>query len=80
MKRFAALVVLALLAGCDDGPAPELSQPVGHGYQVERLFTHEGCAVYRFLDVGRYRYFTNCGGSTSWAESCGSRPIVSEPG
>jgi hypothetical protein len=78
MKRITALCLLALLVGCDGGRAPELSQPVGHGYEVERLFTHEGCTVYRFMERGGYRYFTNCSGSTSWTQSCGkncSRPV-----
>lgn len=76
MKRITALVTLALLAGCS-GPA-EVTQTVGGGYQVDRLFTHEGCTVYRFEDGGFSRYFTNCRGSASWTESCGkncSRPV-----
>ena len=33
-------------------------------YEVEKLFTYEGCTVYRFLDV-RYHYWTDCRGSVS---------------
>lgn len=31
-------------------------------YQVDYLFEHEGCKVYRFTDMGSYVYFTNCSG------------------
>ena len=34
-------------------------------YNVEYLFEHEGCKVYRFYDRGNYVYFTNCAGSAS---------------
>lgn len=34
-------------------------------YQVEYLFEHEGCKVYRFLDHGHYVYFTNCKGDVT---------------
>lgn len=62
-----ALVTLSLF-GCY-GEA-EMSQPAGVGFQVDKLFTVEGCTVYRFYDAGR-RYFTDCKGSTEWQESCG---------
>jgi hypothetical protein len=32
-------------------------------YEVDYLFEHEGCKVYRFYDYG-YVYFTNCNGET----------------
>ena len=31
-----------------------------HQYQVDYLFEHEGCKVYRFYDQGNFVYFTNC--------------------
>jgi Domain of unknown function (DUF4884) len=31
-------------------------------YQVDYLFEHDGCKVYRFFDAGHYVYFTNCTG------------------
>lgn len=72
----AACIALALLAlaGCRQ-VEPEATQGAGNGYRVSRLFTHEGCTVYRFTDDARYRYFTRCDGaasaSTSWDESSG---------
>ena len=46
----------------------ESSARVGHEFKVEKLFTHEGCTVYRFFDDRRV-YYTNCQGSTQ--SSCG---------
>jgi hypothetical protein len=58
-----------LVFGCAPNPAVS-SKIEGPGYQVDTLFTHEGCTVYRFRDGGQ-RYFTNCHGSTQWTEGHG---------
>lgn len=34
----------------------------GSRYNVDFLFEHDGCKVYRFYDMGNYVYFTNCMG------------------
>lgn len=62
--RFFSVAAVALIAGCS-GEAEE-SRQVTRDFVVERLFTHEGCTVYRFKDVER-RYFTNCTGSVEWS-------------
>ena len=72
MKRAVAIAACALvLAAC--GKPAERSTPAGVGFSVDRLFTHEGCTVYRFGDAGEYRYFTKCEGAaysgSSWSES-----------
>jgi hypothetical protein len=69
VKTFLAILALAALAGCSK-PA-ETSTVVGKEFVVDKLFTYEGCTVYRFTDAGYSRYFTNCSGSTSWTEICG---------
>jgi hypothetical protein len=69
MKKILILAAILALAGCSK-PA-ETSTSVGREFVVDKLFTHEGCTVYRFNDGGNNRYFTNCQGSTSWTESCG---------
>lgn len=69
MKTVLAILALALLAGC--GKPAETSTNVGVKFVVDKLFTHEGCTVYRFEDAGYKRYYTNCQGSTSWKEDCG---------
>ncbi|MDD3787949.1 MAG: DUF4884 domain-containing protein [Petrimonas sp.] len=49
-----------------------ISQPIvrevpknNQTYQVDYLFEHDGCKVYRFYDtwIGNYVYFTNCNGN-----------------
>lgn len=44
-------------------------------YQVEYLFEHEGCKVYRFMDMGHYIYFTNCEGDVTSVESDSVRTV-----
>lgn len=34
-------------------------------YEVDYLFEHDGCKVYRFQDDGRYVYYTNCTGDVT---------------
>jgi len=29
-------------------------------YEIEYLFEHDGCKMYRFMDNGTYIYFSNC--------------------
>lgn len=71
MKRIAiAAMFAALLAGCVKGKA-ERTERAGQDFEVDTLFTKDGCTVYRFMDGGSPRYFTNCKGSTSWRETCG---------
>lgn len=75
MKVFFTLIATFALAGCYK-PA-ETSSTVGAGaFQVERLFTYDGCTMYRFEDAGYPRYFTRCESATSsttWSETrnCG---------
>lgn len=48
-------------------------------YDVEYLFEHEGCKVYRFLDHGNYVYFTNCAGTiTSIANDSTKTRVVNQ--
>lgn len=73
MTKIAIIVAaVALLAGCQK--AAEVSSPAGLEFNVDRLFTHDGCTVYRFRDAGSSRYFTRCVGASSevgWQEACG---------
>ena len=85
IRAVITMASLVLLAGCQSDRAPEASAAVGVGYQVDRLFTHDGCTVYRFVDSSYNRYFTRCDGAASsevsWSEShqCGKtqcqRPV-----
>lgn len=70
MKRLVMLILIVLVvSGCD--MQAETSTHAGIGARVDKLFTVDGCTVYRFEDAGMNRYFTNCHGSTEWTESCG---------
>jgi hypothetical protein len=73
--RLAALAVSALLlAGCYNAPESQVSAGAGGGITVKKLFTVDGCTVYRFYDAGS-RYFTNCSGSTQWTERQGKTDV-----
>jgi hypothetical protein len=66
---FAALLVATVLCGCTK--KAESVSYVNKEFEVEKLFEHDGCKVYRFYDGGWQRYYTNCSGSTQWTQSCG---------
>lgn len=71
------IAVAFVLTGCYEKiPAEQVSVVQGQ-YQVDKLFTVDGCTVYRFADNGYSRYFTNCNGSTQWQELAGktTRPV-----
>ena len=64
---------LALAACAQEGTGVPVDDTVGDAsFNVQKLFTTEGCTVYRFHDSGRNHYFTNCTSTTTTqTESCG---------
>lgn len=68
-KHLSIFIYLLLLSGCGH-PEEAVVGTTNSSFKLERLFTHDGCTVYRFFDMS-YRYFTDCRGSVSWEESCG---------
>jgi hypothetical protein len=70
-RKATALLAVVFLTACNARLPLSLSRTENPDYSVELLFTHDGCSVFRFSDGGYDRYFTNCHGSTSWAETCG---------
>lgn len=42
--------------------------------EVKKLFTNNGCTIYRFVDNGEYHYYSDCRGSTikNVNEICGA--------
>lgn len=72
MKTYLILFMLLALVSCE-GVKPVSIHKVGknEATQVEKLFTIDGCTVYKFEDNGRTVHFTNCQGSTHYQESCG---------
>jgi starvation-inducible outer membrane lipoprotein len=64
MKALIAIAAAALLlSGCARDPV-ETSRTDNPQINVEKLFEHDGCSVYRFMDGGNFVYYTNCQGST----------------
>lgn len=63
MKQVLITAALLTLLGCSNKPL-EAIKTDNKEMVVEKLFTVEGCTVYRFRDTGAH-YFTNCKGSTS---------------
>lgn len=64
-----AITALILLVGCTR--TPESAVQVNGQFQVDKLFTYEGCTVFRFEDASYFRYYTDCKGTTSGNQSCG---------
>jgi hypothetical protein len=60
---------LALTACARSGVGSEHTE--NPNFQPDKLFTVDGCAVYRFSDAGSFRYLTTCPGSASSVVSCG---------
>lgn len=71
LKRM--MVLGLILIGCSKSIPPIKIIETQNKIKVSVLFTVDGCSVYRFEDSGRYRYFTNCHGSTmsTDSEQCG---------
>jgi len=63
MKNFLPFIVWSIATGCATGiPLQTKESENNKTYDVDYLFEHEGCKVYRFYDHGNYIYFTNCRG------------------
>jgi len=79
MSKLAILTALSIiLAGCFAQRPLASEQPKNNKtYEVEYLFEHDGCKVYRFSDFGNWVYFTNCNGETvSIADSAQVRNTI----
>lgn len=75
------LVPLFLIAGCDANPVSTQSTN-NPKVQVDLLFVHDGCAVYRFYDGGEGHYYAVCGRglnvTTSSEQPCGKGCVREE--
>jgi hypothetical protein len=58
-KILLSVAIVAALTGCYKDP--QSTKIEGNGVKVELLFEHNGIKMYRFLDGGRYHYFTDRG-------------------
>lgn len=61
MKYSLLLLALLTIAGCSR--EAESSKNVG-AFKVEKLFEHEGCTAYRFIDTSSV-YYVRCDNSSS---------------
>lgn len=63
-------VIIACITGCAKEPISS-TRTDNVTITVDKLFTHEGCTVYRFHDNGRDHYYSNCAGTSTQTVSCG---------
>lgn len=80
MKKttIASILLIPLLFGCNSKSISS-QQTDNPEIVVEKLFTKDGCTVYRFLD-GRRVYYVTCNSSeqpqiANWSESCGKNCV-----
>ena len=62
MTSITIIAVIASMTGCEKAPEEQVQSGE---FNVERLFTVDGCTAYRFRDSGRAIYYTNCHGGTN---------------
>ena len=66
MKNLLFLICIVLLTSCAKDPI----SAEHHGeFELELLFEKGGCKMYRFMDSGRYIYWSNCKGNVEYMES-----------
>jgi len=67
MKKVLLFISIVLIViACSKKPL-KTEQTENTEFQVELLFIHDGCAVYRFKDAGRYIYYTDCRGKVEYS-------------
>jgi hypothetical protein len=65
-RTFLMLIVSCELLACTRQiPVSQVIPENNKTYQVDFLFEHDGCKVYRFRDQGNTVYFTNCNGDVT---------------
>jgi hypothetical protein len=78
MRSLMPVLAAVALTGCL-APAIQSHSTENEAINVELLFTHDGCRVYRFRDGSAPIYYTDCRASaaqdsatsTGWRVSCG---------
>ncbi|MBK5720055.1 DUF4884 domain-containing protein [Dysgonomonas sp. Marseille-P4677] len=60
-----SLSVIGLFSCSVERPIVSQISDNNQTYKVDYLFEHDGCKVYRFMDRGKYVYFTNCTGDVT---------------
>ncbi len=77
MPRLTIFAALAFLAGCYPARPALQKQPTNNdAFKIDYLFTHDGCRVYRFIDVGPH-YFVRCDGPAPEQPQASATTLVS---
>ena len=75
------VATVGVLVGCAQPPKSTI-QTDNYNFELGKLFTTDGCTVYRFYDAGHYHYFTKCENSqrveTTTDGSCGKGCTVQD--
>lgn len=74
-------IVLAACAGCSKASVGAPIPTNNPELELELLFEHDGCKVYRFYDSGHSRYWSDCRGRVhgGYNQSCGKGCTRFEP-
>ncbi len=66
MKKGFILMIsaLALFSCKHEAVSKELTK--GNNIELELLFEKDGCKVYRFMDMGKYVYWSSCEGTVHY--------------
>ena len=66
VKTILIVAATGFLGGCFYSlPVATVVPQNNETYEVDYLFEHDGCKVYRFYDGGHWVYFTNCRGNVT---------------
>ncbi len=75
LKLLTCIISCIVVVGCSSKPAETTQHILGKEFTVEKLFTRDGCTVYRFMDGGIIVIIHGCFGadhvSTQSTSSCG---------
>ena len=79
MKKLLLILIALALTACDPATPEERAfrnkqiqeKAQQYDYQIVKLFTRDGCTLYRFNDQGHRVYYASCNGSTSHDYTCG---------
>jgi hypothetical protein len=62
-RLIALSLVATVCSACLSATAPVATSPSNNSnIEVQTLFTHDGCTVFRFFDAG-YHYYARCDGA-----------------
>lgn len=77
--RLILIAILLSIAGCEN-QAVGTSDTSNRQIQVDNLFSHDGCTIYRFHDGGYLHYYAKCDNSAEVTNrySCGKSCTIED--